>query len=176
VSIGANRLRIRLNKLSSRKKMAKQRIPARELSRRQSPKSLQREADLLRELAIDFDWNAAAKRAGINKKTLENMLATSSGFREKCEVVIARSVNAASGVGDAIKRFQRTQEKLITALDDGDLSVSSALLKSHEMEFKMHGLFEKDNKQKGSSVSINITFENPNEKGMIEVEDIEHAE
>ena len=104
------------------------------------------------------------------------MLATSSGFREKCEVVIARSVNAASGVGDAIKRFQRTQEKLITALDDGDLSVSSALLKSHEMEFKMHGLFEKDNKQKGSSVSINITFENPNEKGMIEVEDIEHAE
>jgi len=154
--------------------MARQRIPAQEMSKRQSAKTLQREVDLLRELAIDFDWNAAAKRAGIDKITLENMLSKSSGFREKCEKVIARSVNAASDVGEAIRRFQRTQDKLITALDDGDLSVSSALLKSHEMEFKMHGLFEKDNKQKGSSVSINITFENPNEKGAIEVKDIEH--
>jgi hypothetical protein len=164
----------RTNKLSSRTNMARQRLPASEAKKRQTAKSLQREADLLRELALDFDLNAAAKRAGITKTDLEHML-KSDTFRGRCNTVIGKSVSAASDVASAVKKFQRTQEKLITALDDGDLGVSAALLKSHEMEFKMHGLFEKDNKQKGSSVSINITFENPNTKGTIEVEDIENG-
>ncbi len=154
--------------------MVRQRIPAHEKKKRQSVKSLQREADLLRELALDFDLNAAAKRAGITTTDLSHML-SSDTFRGRCDTVIGKSVAAASDVGAAVKKFQRTQEMLITALDEGDLSVSSALLKSHEMEFKMHGLFEKDNKQKGSSVSINITFENPNTKGAIELEDLENG-
>lgn len=60
---------------------------------------------------------------------------------------------------DAVKRFRNTQKILEEELAGGNLEISNALIKTHEMEFKMHGLFEKDNKQKGSNVMINISFD-----------------
>jgi len=149
------------------------RRPTDQTKKRQSPRQIQKEADLLRELALDFDWHAASKRAGLTPNQLENLM-RDNAFVKRGQAIISKGIGDRSGVDDAIKRFKTTQDKLITALDDGDLTVSSALLKSHEMEFKMHGLFEKDNKQKGSSVSINITFENPNTKGSIELGAIEN--
>ena len=120
---------------------------------------------------LDFNWEQAAKRAGISKRQLHYMQEDDE-FMTKGRELIERKSEDRAGVDEAIDRFRRTQKLLIDELESGELSVSNAVLKSHEMEFKMHGLFEKDNKQKGSNVSINITFDNPN-NGHIEVEGTE---
>lgn len=80
-------------------------------------------------------------------------------FLERGQKLIDKALGERSGMDDAVKRFRKTQEILEEELSSGNLDVSNALIKTHEMEFKMHGLFEKDNKQKGSNVMINISFD-----------------
>ena len=126
--------------------------------KRKSAAVLTREASLLAELAADFDWNAAAKRIGISKSTLDRMLADPD-FKKRGQDIIDKAMGERSGINEAVDRFKRTQEILEAELQGGNLDVSNALIKTHEMEFKMHGLFEKDNKQKGSNVMINISFD-----------------
>lgn len=126
--------------------------------KRKTAKQLQREAALLQELSVDFDWNSAAKRAGIPQRTLELMV-SDAAFQAKGQKLIDKAMGERSGVEDAVKRFRDTQKILEDELSSGNLDVSNALIKTHEMEFKMHGLFEKDNKQKGSNVMINISFD-----------------
>lgn len=128
------------------------------MAKRKTAVQIQKEAKLLQELSVDFDWTAAAKRSGIPQRTLDRMLADQA-FQERGQKIIDKAMGERSGMGDAIKRFRRTQEILEDELGSGNLDVSNALIKTHEMEFKMHGLFEKDNKQKGSQVSINISFD-----------------
>lgn len=45
---------------------------------------------------------------------------------------------------------------LATMLEEGDAKVAGALVKTHEMEFRKLGLFEKDNSQKQKPVMFNI--------------------
>lgn len=126
--------------------------------KRKTGKQLKREADLLRELAADFDWNAAAERANIPARTLDRMLADQE-FLNKGKKIINKAIGEQSGIGEAVKKFHNTQKILLAELGGGNFDVASSALKTHEMEFRMHGLFEKDNKQKGSNVSINISFD-----------------
>lgn len=125
---------------------------------RKTAQRLQNEADLLRELAVDFDWNGAAKRTGLTERQLSHIL-SDNDFRERGQKIIDKAMGELSDMSGAIKRFRATQQILEDELASGNLDVSNAMIKTHEMEFKMHGLFEKDNKQKGSNVMINISFD-----------------
>lgn len=127
-----------------------------------------REAAILRELAIDFDWSAAAKRAGLTKKQLDTLLKDEK-FLQKGEELINKGTAGLIDIEEANKKFQKTQSILMDALNDGDFSVASSLMKSHEMEFRRFGLFEKDNKQKGQAVQINISLDNSRDSDTINV-------
>jgi len=128
------------------------------MSKKKTPKRLQREAKLLQELAIDFDWQAAAKRAKVPQSSLSDYMQDRQ-FVARGQKIIEKSVGDRSGINEAIKRFRKTQQALEEELSGGNLDIANSLIKTHEMEFKMHGLFEKDNKQKGNNVMINISFD-----------------
>lgn len=115
------------------------------------------EVALLRELPLDFDWDAAAKRCGITKFQLKT-IRDNKEFAKRAEKLMAKSEEGVTDVARAIDKFRKTQQILMDAMEDGDLSVAGAVIKAHEMEYRMHGLFEKDNKQKGSAVQINISL------------------
>jgi hypothetical protein len=120
---------------------------------------------LLRELAIDGNWEAARKRGGLSVYQART-LREDPKFMKKAESLMGDQ--ASKEMKEAIKKFEKTQNKLIEELDAGNLDVAGTLMRSHEIEFKRFGLFEKDNKQKGSSVSINISFADQPDKMQLE--------
>lgn len=128
---------------------------------------------LLRELTIDFDWIAAAKRAGISQGQLVT-IKKDEKFMASAENLMNKSMAVMSDAEEAVKKFKVTQDILIDELKDGNMTVASNVLKSHEMEFRMHGLFEKDNKQKGEALVLNITMHAPEPKD-VTAEAIEHV-
>lgn len=111
--------------------------------------------NMLRELLLDGDWSAAAKRAGLVNRQAEH-LRNNALFMEKAKGIIEKA--GIREVKEAENRFRRTQEVLMQELEGGNMAVASTLMKSHEIEFRKHGMFEKDNKQKGQSVMINISL------------------
>lgn len=126
---------------------------------------------LLSELAIDFDWDKARKRAGISKGAFE-VLYKSKDFQGRANALMDKVSASKADLHGAVKKFNRTQEILAEALESGDLSVAKSLIKSHEIEFRMNGLFEKDNKQKGSQVMINISLDAPEKKIILDGQEI----
>lgn len=113
-------------------------------------------AQLLREYAMDLDWSSAAKRVGISAGQLQRVRQD-----EKFMALAQRSLEKHvenSGVEQAVDKFRRTQDILAKELEQGNMSVAGALIRSHEIEFRQHGLFEKDNGQKKQAVQINISF------------------
>lgn len=82
--------------------------------------------------------------------------------------IVDKATEEIGGVQAAIDKFNRTQELLADALESGELGVANALVKTHELEYRMHGLFEKDNRQKGGTVMINIELETDPNPVMIE--------
>lgn len=115
---------------------------------------------LLQELVLDMDWGSAAKRMGLSKGQLEKIKADEV-FMERANRIVDRAIADGSGISEAVKRFERTQKVLSQELEAGNMGVAGALIKSHEIEFRMHGLFEKDNSQKVAPVQINISLEAP---------------
>jgi hypothetical protein len=128
---------------------------------------------LLREITVDFDWSAAAKRAGVTPGQLAT-IKKDEKFMTMAENLMHKSMAAMSDAEAAVQKFKVTQEILIDELKDGNMTVASNVLKSHEMEFRMHGLFEKDNKQKGEALVLNITMHAPEPKDVTQ-EAIEHV-
>lgn len=115
---------------------------------------------LLQELVLHMDWAIAAKATGLKPSQLE-MIRRDEEFMERANRLLDKAISETSGLSEAVKRFEKTQRALAGALDEGNMSVAGALMKSHEMEFRMHGLFEKDNGQKVAPVQVNITLEAP---------------
>ena len=113
---------------------------------------------MLKELAKDFDWQAAAKRLGVSPAKLKILKADKDFIRHGSNIIL-KATEQIGGVDAAVSKFNETQLLLSEALKDGNLGVSGALVKTHELEYRMHGLFEKDNKQKGGTVMINIELE-----------------
>jgi len=129
---------------------------------------------LLAELALDFDWDKARKRAGISKGAFAEIY-RKKDFQDRAANMMDKVSASKVDLHGAVKKFNRTQEILAEALEGGDLSVANSLIKSHEIEFRMNGLFEKDNKQKGSQVMINISLDAPAKSVMLDAGDIENA-
>jgi hypothetical protein len=117
---------------------------------------------LLMELSKDFDWKAAAKRAKIDSKRLST-LKKDKEFLKKGQDLINQATSNIAGraVKEAISKFEETQKTLTQMLAEGESKVASALVKTHELEYRMHGLFEKDNRQKQAPVTINISLDEP---------------
>ena len=120
----------------------------------------QAKTKLLRELALDLDWNAAAKRAGITQTQLNN-LKNNEKFMKLSETILKNAMKVNSGVDETLAKFRRTQEILSKELEGGNMNVAAALIRSHELEFRQHGLFEKDNSQKSQAVQISINLQTP---------------
>jgi predicted DNA-binding protein (UPF0251 family) len=121
---------------------------------------------LLQELILDMDWDAASKRMGLTKGQLEKIRADEA-FMARAGRILDKAIAETSGVSEAVKRFEVTQRRLADALEEGNMAVAGALIKSHEIEFRMHGLFEKDNGQKVAPVQINISLEAPVTGGVV---------
>lgn len=117
---------------------------------------------LLKELAKDFDLKAAAKRLNISRKQLMT-LEKDPEFTSQCKKIINNALDVIAGreIEQAVGKFKETQSVLQDALSSGEYSVASALVKTHELEYRMLGLFEKDNKQKQAPVTINISLDQP---------------
>ena len=116
-----------------------------------------KEQMLLQELMLDFDMKAAAKRAGLTISQVTT-LKKDPKFLEKVDAIIGDVTSALSATSLAVSKFERTQELLSEMLQSGETGVASALVKTHEMEFRKCGLFEKDNKQKAAPILMNIGF------------------
>lgn len=142
-------------------------------SKQKQKKLNQRNAEdlLLSELAIDFDWEKARKRAGISKGAFMELY-NRKEFRVRAEAMMDKVSASKVDLNGAVKKFNRTQEILSEALESGDLSVANSLIKSHEIEFRMNGLFEKDNRQKGSQVMINISLDAPEKKIILDGQEV----
>lgn len=115
-------------------------------------------SQMLKELAKDFDWSAAGKRLGITRQKL-CLLKKDEAFVKQGQKIIEKATEQIGGIDAAVQKFNKTQSLLSEALEGGELSIASALVKTHELEYRMHGLFEKDNRQKGGTVMINIELE-----------------
>lgn len=113
-------------------------------------------AQLLREYAMDLDWSSAAKRVGISAGQLQRVR-QDERFMALAHKSLEKHTES-GGIGQAVEKFRRTQELLTKELEQGNMSVAGALIRSHEIEFRQHGLFEKDNGQKKQAVQINISF------------------
>ena len=135
------------------------------MNQRITPKMLK--AQMLKELAKDFDWSAAGKRLGITKQKL-HLLKKDQTFVKHGQKIIEKATEQIGGIDAAVEKFNNTQAILADALGAGEYSVASALVKTHELEYRMHGLFEKDNRQKGGTVMINIELETDPNPVMIE--------
>lgn len=92
---------------------------------------------------------------------------------QKAEKLFNHVTEAVADVEGTVKRFQQTQQVLMNELNGGNMGVANALIRSHELEFRMHGLFEKDNNQKNAPVQINISLQQVKEP--IEVVDAEET-
>lgn len=120
----------------------------------------QKQMMLLKELPIDFDWDGAAKRSGITKEQLF-FLKKDKAFMARASDIMDTATEEMVDAKNAVEKFKTTQKLLSEELHDGNMTVASSVLKCHEMEFKMHGLFEKDNNQKGEALVMNITMHAP---------------
>ena len=114
-------------------------------------------AQMLKELMLDFDWKAAGQRLNLTSSQV-SVLRKDEDFKAKGEAIIQKGIEETSGAKSAIDKFMRTQKILMDELEAGETKVASSLVKTHELEYKMHGLFEKDNKQKAQSTAIVINF------------------
>lgn len=121
---------------------------------------------ILQELTLDMDLVAASKRVGISSGQLAK-LRKDARFMKKVEKGVSKGVEENGGIEESVRRFRRTQDVLSRELESGNVGVASSLMKSHEIEFKMHGLFEKDNNQKNSPVQINVSFYDDKKVGVI---------
>lgn len=117
-------------------------------------------AKLLQELMLDMNWDAAAKRVGLTKDQLI-LVKRNKKFMELAESKLNKAMGDQMDAEGALKRFRETQKFLEKAIRAGELGVASSLIKSHEMEFRLHGLFEKDNQQKSAPMQINISLSDP---------------
>ena len=90
-------------------------------------------------------------------------------FANQCQTIINNAIDTIAGreIEEAVGKFKQTQASLQDALASGEYSVASALVKTHELEYRMLGLFEKDNKQKQAPVTINISLDQPEIKGVV---------
>lgn len=118
---------------------------------------------MLKELKLDFDWKAAGKRLGLSHSVVER-LKRDRDFLELGQEIISDATKDIGGMSEAVDKFNDTQKLLKQNLEEGELSVASALVKTHELEYRMHGLFEKDNRQKASNVSVAIFLDEPNQR------------
>ena len=123
--------------------------------------------ELIKNLAVTADWAAAAKATGVTTKQV-NRLKEDAVFLRMAEGAIEKAGIEMSAPNEAIKKFRRTQELLSRSMEEGDLSAASSMIRSHELEFRLHGLFEKDNAQKGSPVQVNIQFADVREEKVID--------
>ena len=130
--------------------------------------SIAQKKELARQLAIHGDWNLAGKALGLTAKQIYNLKKSDPTIQQSAAAILEKT--QAADVNAAVERFRETQKMLADEMAGGNMAVASALVKTHEMEFKRHGLFEKDNNQKRSAVQINISLgDSP-----VEVEGIEH--
>jgi hypothetical protein len=120
---------------------------------------------LLQEFMLDYDWSAAAKRVGITPNQLVN-IKRDEKYMRIAERGLEKAIVDGADLDGAVKRFRQTQEILAKELEGGNMSVASSLMKSHEIEFRQHGLFEKDNGQKNMPVQVNIVLQQP-ERGVV---------
>lgn len=120
------------------------------------------QAMLLKELALDADWTAAGRRAGLSSAQV-TAHTLDDRFMTKVEKLVNKQLEAHGAVDKAMDKFMRTQHVLMTALEGGELGVANSLMKSHDIEFRLNGLFEKDNNQKRNPVMINIDLSGTNE-------------
>lgn len=78
---------------------------------------------------------------------------------ELAKGLLVREAELEIEANEAIQSLKDTQKILSENLRDGELGVAGPLVKTHEIEFRRHGLFEKDNRQKASPVTINISLD-----------------
>lgn len=146
-------------------------MPKRPTNRQRSI-DMKRKTLLLQELAKDMDWQSAAKRAKIGRDLLTKFK-KDPVFMEKAEETMNEAMASFGSPKAAISKFMKTQELLTSELEMGNLRAAGPLVKTHEMEYRMHGLFEKDNAQKTEPVSVSITLSALNQPKPIEGEIID---
>jgi len=123
---------------------------------------------LLKELMIDGDWDAAGKRIGLNKAQITYLRTHDTDLAARADKLLGQQLQ--NEVRQSLDRFRKTQDFLISELENGNVNVAPTLMKSHEIEFRRHGLFEKDNSQKRTAVMINISFDNEKDMEAIDHE------